>query len=200
MSTPASLPALATFADMPVVKTGATYADLEALPDNVVGELVDGELHASPRPASPHATATSELLGSIIGPFGRGIGGSGGWIILVEPELHLGRAVLVPDLAGWRRERMPVMPEVVGFELPPDWLCEVLSPSTARLDRRSKLPLYAKARVAHVWLVDPILQTLEVFALDGATYRLLLVASTDEVGRYAPFDAIELELALLWRR
>ncbi len=191
---------LATVTAVPVVKTNASYADLEALPEGVVGELIDGELHASPRPASPHAMATGELFGALMGPFAHGRGGPGGWVILFEPELHLGPAVLVPDLAGWRRERMPVMPETANFELPPDWVCEVLSPSTARLDRRGKLPVYATSRVSYVWLVDPNAQTLELFALDGATYRLVQVVGTDDRGRYVPFDAIEFELAMLWRR
>jgi len=185
---------------MSAPRAPATYADLEALPDNVVGEIVDGVLYASPRPASPHALAASALTACLGGPFSFGPGGPGGWLILIEPELHLGPHVLVPDLAGWRRERMPVMPDVVGHELPPDWSCEVLSPSTAHLDRRRKLPVYAQAGVPHVWLVEPLAQSVECFTLDGPTYRLTAVVGTDERVRLPPFDAVELDLAVLWRR
>ncbi len=181
-------------------KAGATYADLCALPDNQVGELIDGVLHASPRPSSLHAVAASAVQTLIGGAFGFGIGGPGGWVVLVEPELRFGANVLVPDIAAWRRERMPEVPVTAQFELVPDWLCEVLSPSTAQLDRRDKLRVYAAAGVAHVWLIDPVVQSLECLALDGATYRLSEVAGGDQHGRYAPFAAIELTLSLLWQR
>jgi len=122
----------------------ATYADLQALPEHVVGELISGELHISPRPAAPHTVAASRLGGGLSGPFDEGRGGPGGWIILDEPELHFGEDVLVPDLAGWRRERMPRPPRAAAFTLAPDWVCEVLSPSTAALDRGIKLPVYGR--------------------------------------------------------
>lgn len=176
------------------------YAKLEELPENQVGEIVDGVLYASPRPAFPHAKGAAELLVSLGGPFGRGIGGPGGWIIVLEPEWWTGENVVVPDIAGWRRERMPHDPTGAHVDLAPDWLCEVLSPSTARLDRTRKLPLYARTGVAHVWLIDPIARSLEVLALDGPTYRLVASAGADEAGRFAPFDAIELELRHLWTR
>src|SRR5512142_1943672 len=111
-------------------RRNATYDDLLGLPSHVVGELLEGSLVVSPRPASRHARAASGLGGELHGPFQRGRGGPGGWIILDEPELHLGGNVLVPDLAGWRRERMPQLPDVAAFELAPDWVCEVLSAST----------------------------------------------------------------------
>jgi Uma2 family endonuclease len=178
----------------------ATYADIEALPPNMVGEIVRGVLYANPRPASPHARASSRLGAELDGPFDRGRGGPGGWIVLDEPELHLGEDVLVPDLGGWRRARMPEMPHAPFFTLAPDWLCEVLSPSTASLDRGEKLPVYARARVAHVWFVDPLIKTLEVLRLDGDTYRLIRTWHDDARVRAEPFDAIELELAGLWER
>src|SRR5262249_9124378 len=128
----------------------ATYADIEALPPNMVGEIVRGVLYASPRPASPHAAAASAVGEELAPPFKRGRGGPGGWVILSEPELHLREDVLVPDLGGWRRDRMPEMPHVAAFDLAPDWGCEVLSPSTAKLDRGEKLPVYARERVGHV--------------------------------------------------
>lgn len=178
----------------------ATYADLERLPPNTVGELVEGVLHAHPRPASRHARAASTLGEELGPPFNRGRGGPGGWIILDEPELHLASDVLVPDLAGWRRERMPEMPDVAAFELSPDWACEVLSESTSAFDRGDKLPIFAREKVGHVWFVDPIVKTLEVLRLDGETYRIIATHRDDAKVRAEPFGAIELELAALWAR
>ena len=176
----------------------ASYADLEALPDNVVGEIVAGTLYASPRPASPHTYAASILGGELLNPFHHGRGGPGGWFILDEPELHFGEDVLVPDLVGWRRERMPRMPRTAAFTLAPDWVCEVLSPSTRALDRTAKLPVYARERVRHVWFVDPEARTLEVFRLDVERYTLLAAHAGPGRARAEPFEAIELELGLLW--
>lgn len=181
-------------------RTPATYADLEALPPNQVGELVGGVLYASPRPASPQAAAASALGEELGPPFKRGRGGPGGWMILGEPELRLGGDVLVPNLAGWRRERMPEMPHVAAFELAPDWVCEVLSPATSKLDRGAKVPVYAARGVRHVWLVDPIVQCLEILRLDGETYRQIATHVADARVRAEPFDAVELDLAVLWAR
>jgi Uma2 family endonuclease len=176
----------------------ATYADLEALPETQVGEIVDGDLYASPRPASTHASVSVQLATELNSPFGRGRGGPGGWLFLFEPELHLGRDVLVPDFAGWRRERMPKVPDVAGLTLAPDWLCEVLSPSTARLDRFRKLPVYAREGVRHIWLVDPRERTLEVFRLEGAHYSLVGTHEEDETVHAEPFHELALELRVLW--
>jgi len=178
----------------------ATYEDILALPDHVVGQIVDGELHVAPRPASPHAVATAAIGEELGPPFKRGRGGPGGWVILDEPEVHLAPDVVVPDLGGWRRERMPEIPHAPYFTLAPDWVCEVLSPSTVRLDRGGKLRVYARERVAHVWMVDPLAQTLEVLRLDGETYRIVLTAAGEERVRAEPFDAIELDLAIFWAR
>ncbi len=179
----------------------ATYADVVAAPENMVAELVDGVLYTSPRPASPHAMAASTLGGDLEPAFGRGRGGGpGGWLILFEPELHLAGDVLVPDLAGWRRERMPEMPDTAAFEIAPDWLCEVISPSTGGLDRGVKLPKYAAARVENVWFVDPATQTLEVLRLHGLRYHTLVAFSEDDKVRAEPFEAIEIALSDLWRR
>ncbi|OJT27610.1 hypothetical protein BO221_01215 [Archangium sp. Cb G35] len=178
----------------------ALYAELEKLPPNVVGEIVGGELYASPRPASPHTRAASRLGGELLGPFDRGRGGPGGWVILHEPELHLGEDVLVPDLAGWRRERMPEMPHTVGVTLAPDWACEVLSPSTARLDRARKMAVYAREGVRHFWLVDPLLQTLEVYRLESGRWSLLGTHAGVVTVHAEPFEALALELGALWER
>lgn len=176
----------------------ATYDDLRALPPERIGEIIDGELHSHPRPAPRHVQSSSVLGIDLGAAFQRGRGGPGGWWILDEPELHPGRHVLVPDLAGWRRERMPTLPDTAWFELAPDWICEILSPATARLDRVKKMPIYAEAGVAHLWLVDPDLRTLEVYARDGAHWVLPGSHADQDVVRAAPFDAIELELAALW--
>ena len=127
----------------------ATYEDLLALPEHVVGEIIDGELVVSP---------------------------------------------------GWRRERMPEIPDVPFFELAPDWLCEILSPSTAARDRTRKMHHYARAGVRHVWLVDPVPETLEVFRLDGEGWRLALSVAGRTAVRAEPFEALELDLAALWAR
>ena len=182
------------------LKTGATYADLYDVPDNFVAEMFDGDLYASPRPAIPHAHAAS-LLGVVLGDaFHLGRSGPGGWLFLDEPELHFGNDVLVPDLVAWRRERMPEAPDAAYITLAPDWVCEVLSPSTEILDREKKLRIYARESVAHAWLVDPLRRTLEVLALDEGKW---VARATHEGGvsvRAAPFDAIELELGALWIR
>ncbi len=176
----------------------ATYEDILALPPEVTGQIVDGELYVSPRPAGDHAVTTSTLGGELIPTFGRGRGGPGGWWIVDEPEIHLGRNILVPDLAGWRRARLPVYPRGPFVTLAPDWVCEVLSPSTARLDRLKKLAVYAREGVSHVWLVDPVLETLEVFRLHEGRWLIVLTAEGEETVRAEPFDAIELELGALW--
>jgi Uma2 family endonuclease len=181
-------------------RTDDLYQRFREVPQYQVAEIIQGRLVTQPRPAARHATAASLLGGELLGPFMRGKVGPGGWVILDEPELHLAQDILVPDLAGWRRERMPQIPDVVGFELAPDWICEVLSPSTAAMDRADKLPIYARHEVAHAWLVDPLAKTLEVFELASQQWRLLAAYRDDSVIRAAPFDAVELELGVLWMR
>ena len=159
---------------------------------------MDGELHASPRPAPRRSIAGSVLGGRLVPPFHEGRGGPGGWWILDEPELHLGRNVLVPDVAGWRRERMPHVPDTAYFSIPPDWVCEILSPSTAQLDRAKKLAIYAREQVSFAWLIDPSLGTLEVLRLDSGHWTILGTHYGDESVRAEPFTEIELELSALW--
>ena len=177
----------------------ATYEDLCGLPENMVGEIINGELLARPRPSGRHIQASS-VLAMELGPpfqFGRG-GGPGGWWILDEPELHLGAEVLVPDLAGWRRERMPAVPEDHKFLIPPDWVCEVLSPGTVRVDRTKKTWIYARAGVPHLWLIDPANKTLEVFRLQSGGWLLLGSFAEDDKVRAEPFQEVEVELKHLW--
>jgi Uma2 family endonuclease len=181
-------------------RSRSLYEQLLAVPEHLVAEIVHGALITQPRPAARHARASSRL-GAKLGAFdGASAEGPGGWIILDEPELHLGANVLVPDLAGWRRESMPELPDVAAFELAPDWVCEVLSPSTEAMDRADKLPIYAAAGVAHAWLIDPIAQTLEVYELEGKRWVLLGTFRDEARVRAKPFDAIELELSALWAR
>lgn len=182
-------------------KRPATYEDLLEVPDNLVAEIVDGELVTSPRPAIRHAGASSALQGTVFTAFDRRGGGTpGGWVILFEPELHIVGQILVPDIAGWRQERMPILPDAAFFEISPDWICEVLSPATAALDRTRKMRHYARASVPHLWLLDPQPETLEVFRLDGDSWRLITsVAGAVQIAA-EPFDAIEMDLARIWAR
>jgi Uma2 family endonuclease len=178
----------------------ATYQDVLDAPPNMVAQVVAGVLYTHPRPASPHANTCISLAGHLSERFRHGRGGPGGWIILFEPELHLGADpdILVPDIAGWRRERMPRMPSVANFTLAPDWLCEIVSPSTERLDREVKLPIYLREQVRHVWLVDPLKETLEAYVHGGRQWDTLAVHRGAGLVRVPPFDAIELDLAELF--
>jgi Uma2 family endonuclease len=179
----------------------ATYADLEALPERYVGQIIDGTLYAQARPALPHAQAMSRLGSLIHVAFDRHSGdgdGPGGWRILFEPELHLGSDVLVPDIAGWRRERMPTIPNVPWLELAPDWVCEVASPSTRKLDRSLKLERYRRAGVGHVWLVEPDDRYIEVYRHTEEGWLLVGNFSGDEEVGIEPFEALPLMLAELW--
>ncbi|MPZ20241.1 MAG: Uma2 family endonuclease [Luteitalea sp.] len=175
----------------------ATYEDLVHVPEHLVAEIIDGELYTSPRPASLHARGGTRLIGRL-DPFQRGSSGPGGWEILHEPELHLGSDIVVPDLAGWRVERMPTFPDTPFFTLAPDWVCEILSPSTARLDRAEKLDVYARERVPYAWLLDPIAQTLEVLTLDGPHWVIQAIHQAADRVRAMPFEAVEIDLAYLW--
>jgi Uma2 family endonuclease len=182
-------------------KRKATYEDLLAVPDHLIAEIIDGELVTSPRPAPPHTLASSVLGSDLVGRFHRGGGGGdspGGWWILDEPELHLGDDVLVPDLAGWRRERMPSLPQAAFFELAPDWVCEIVSPSSARYDRVLKQDIYAREGVAWLWIVDPLARTVEAYRLDGKQWVRVAAHAGAELARIPPFDAVELEMRHWW--
>lgn len=171
------------------------------MPAERVAEIAGGVLETFPRPAFRHARAAGALLRKLGDAFDEGSGGPGGWVILFEPELHLGADVLVPDVAGWRRERMPEMPDVDWSELAPDWLCEVQSPSTARWDRAVKLPIYAREGVSFVWVVDPLAETLEVLQR-GKDGKWIIEATFEGAAkvRAVPFEALELDLAVLWAK
>jgi Uma2 family endonuclease len=181
-------------------KRRASYEDLVAVPRHLVAEIIHGELVTHPRPAAVHARAASVLGSELTGPFDRGKGGPGGWVILDEPELHLAGHILVPDLAAWRRERMPELPDATAFELAPDWVCEVLSPATAATDRADKMPIYAAQAVRHLWLIDPSSRTLEAYRLESERYSVLGTWRGEASHRIEPFDAVPLDLGALWSR
>jgi Uma2 family endonuclease len=176
----------------------ATYQDVLDAPEHMVAELIDGELLLSPRPAAPHASVATMLATQLVPPFCQGLGGPGGWIILVEPELHLGSRVLVPDYAGWRTASLPDLPDEAFFTTTPDWVCEIASPSTEKLDRKRKLPIYADAGIGHFWLIQPRNRTLEVMRLVDRRWSLLGVHSDGDKIRAEPFEGFELDLTNLW--
>ena len=182
---------------MQPLKKGATYDDLCRVPDHFVAEIFDGDLYASPRPALPHARAAGVLLARLGAAFDTG-DEPGGWIMLFAPELHFGNDVLVPDIAGWRRERLPSLPHAAYLTLAPDWICEVVSPATETIDRGQKLRIYAREGVAHAWLVDPLQQSLSVLALESGSLVQIDEHHGNANVRARPFDAIELELRALW--
>jgi len=179
-------------------KKRATYADIEAAPQDVVAEIIDGELFTHPRPFVRHAATAVSLAGELTGPYQKGRGGPGGWVFAIEPELHLDDQILVPDLAGWRREAAARIDLDTHIKVAPDWVCEILSASTEARDRSVKSNIYAAAGVGHMWLVDPRLQLLQ--AMERVDGRWLLLGSwrSDDEARVAPFEAILISLADLW--
>lgn len=180
-------------------KRPATYADLEAVPENLVAEIIDGVLRTHPRPSFRHGGSASALnirLGNAF-QFG-GQDGPGGWVFVVEPELKLGSQIVVPDLAAWKKERLSMAPETSYSEIAPDWICEVLSASTERRDRTVKKRIYADASIPHFWIIDPRLQTLEVLELRDGFWTELGAWNSADVVSAVPFDAISFSLADLW--
>lgn len=179
----------------------ATHQDVLDAPPNTVAEIIAGELHLHPRPRPRHAVAASALGGKLMDPFQFGGSGPGGWWILDEPELHLGTDVIVPDLAGWRRERLPEIPDAAYFTLAPDWVCAVSSPSTRARHITDKRTIYRREAIGHLWEVDPDARTLEAFAReDGPEGRWVLIAALhgDAEVRVPPFDAVGFDLGALW--
>lgn len=183
---------------LPKIQKPATYQDVLDAPPNMVAELVNGALHLQPRPRARDGLAGSRLGMEVGGPFDRGRGGPGGWWIIDEPELHLSDDVVVPDLAGWRRERMPEFPDTAAIDQAPDWVCEVLSPSTRQFDLTEKRAIYLREGVAHLWFVDPNARTLEAFLLKDGAWLLTAALKDDDDVSVAPFEAIEFSLSALW--
>ena len=176
----------------------ATYQDVLDASPNKVAEVVDGTLYIFHRPAAPHVLAASGLMGTLSPPFHYGRGGLGGWWIVYEPQLHLGEDIVVPDLAGWCRERMPVYPDTAYFTLAPDWVCEVLSPSTRKLDLGGKSAVYARAGVRTIWFVDPIARSLEAKVLRGGKWVAIATLHDDATVSLPPFEEISFSLGDLW--
>jgi Uma2 family endonuclease len=176
----------------------ATYADIEALPPHVTGEIIYGSLYTQPSPAPRHGAAQAALSVELGNPFQKGNGGPGGWTFIIVPELHIDGHVLVPDMAGWRRERMPTMPKTAYVEIAPDWICEILSDSTAARDRNEKRAVYGAIGVQFLWLLDPRVKVLECFSLVADNWLLSGTFSGDTMVRATPFDAIEFSLSDLW--
>ncbi|HTM20955.1 MAG TPA: Uma2 family endonuclease [Kofleriaceae bacterium] len=183
---------------MAPAKKPATYADIEALPEHLVGEIINGELVVSPRPRLQHGVASGEISYHLDHHFGRGRGGAARWFFIIEPELHLGTDVVVPDVAGWCRERAPTEAEAVGITIVPDWVCEILSPSTLRIDRSKKMAIYARASVNHLWLVDPMGRTIEAFRRLDDSWVLIGVWTDEAAARIEPFSEIELDVSRWW--
>ena len=181
------------------VRRRATYEDLLELPDDVVGEILNGTLHAQPRPAPRYASAASRLGATVTAEFDDGFDRHGGWRILDEPELHLGDDVVVPDIAGWRHPKLAELPDTAWIEIAPDWACEVLSPSTAGRDRVVKQAIYAREGVVRLWFVDPNVRTVEVFTLgDDRRWSLVRAVEGEAAVALSPFDSLEFPLARLW--
>jgi Uma2 family endonuclease len=180
-------------------KHPAVYADLEDLPIGWVGEILDDTLYAHPRATIGHARVESSLAAHLIDAFDFGRTGPGGWWILMQPELHFGRDVFVPDLVAWRKEKLtrPPEPHEPWMTVVPDWVCEILSTSTGRLDRSKKLPKYHRLGVQHAWLIEPVARTLEVLERSERGWLYLQTFGGDDHVRAPPFDAISLELGLL---
>lgn len=184
---------------MTQARRAPTPADVHAVPAPLVGELVAGELYASPRPSPRHARVAGRVV-QHLGAFDREVDEPpGGWVLLPEPELHLGTDVLVPDLAGWRRSRLSTLPDTAALELAPDWILEVLAPSTARLDRLTKMDAYRRHRVEWAWLADRSAQTVEAYTLSSGLWLQLGVWGGDELPHIPPFDAVPLDLTRWWR-
>lgn len=178
-------------------KQRASYQDVLDAPEHTVAEVLAGELELSPRPSGAHALSATELLTDLNVAFGRGRGGPGGWRFLIEPELHLGDSIVVPDLAGYRTPRPAEGFQVAHFVSAPDWVCEIVSPSTVRVDRLRKLPLYLAHGVQHAWLLDPIARVLEVYAATSEGWRVHGPYGGDRA-RVEPFAELELDLSALW--
>ncbi|MGZ3421105.1 MAG: Uma2 family endonuclease [Polyangiales bacterium] len=185
----------------PAHKTEAELrAALEALPENVKGEIIDGELFVQPRPRFRHARASLFVGRHIGGPFDLDDGGPGGWWILVEPGIELPNAPEVaPDVAGWRRTRMPSPPPPdEPIRMAPDWVCEVLSPSNQRWDLLKKFPFYARTGVPWLWVIDPRARTLEVRELRDGKWTVRSVHGDEDSVRLPPFEEVELPLSRMW--
>ena len=182
----------------PAARIKATYEDLYTIPENMTGEIIDGEMSVTPRPSARHIYSGTRFGSVLVAGYDFGSGGPGGWIILDEPEISFGEDILVPDLAGWKKERFSVSEEHNWISVVPDWVCEIISPGTVRKDRIQKMPIYGRHDVPYVWLIDPIAKSLEIFRLESGRWTVAgLYAENDKV-RAEPFEQMEINLADLW--
>ncbi|MBF0226913.1 MAG: Uma2 family endonuclease [Desulfobacterales bacterium] len=180
------------------LKKNATYEDLYKIPESMIGQIINNKLVVTPRPSYRHASVTSDLGAEIIPPYKFGRGGPGGWIILYEPEIKLGENIFVPDLAGWKKEKLLKLPATNYISISPDWICEVLSPSTEKTDRARKMPIYAQFGVSYFWIIDPIEKVLEIFKLSGNQWIVVGTYAEDDKVKPEPFQEIEIDLKNLW--
>jgi Uma2 family endonuclease len=177
----------------------ATYADLEALPEHIKGEIIDGVLYTQPRPRMRHSRAGLALGRAISGPYDFDADGPGGWWILIEPGIELPNAPeIAPDIAGWRRARLPPPDPDDPIRVAPDWVCEVLSRSNRAYDRKIKFPFYAKVGVSHLWVVDTAAHTVEIKKLIDGRWTEIAVFADDDVLCAEPFEAVQIPLAPIW--
>ncbi len=176
----------------------ATYVDIEALPEHVVGEILFGHLVTHPRPVRRHGGAGSALGALCTTTYEFGADGPGGWVFVDEPELHLGPHIVVRDIAGWRREHVTEPADKPFFEVAPDWACEILSPSTEKYDKGDKRRINAHYAVQHMWHLDPRSKVLEVFALRDRNWLLTDTFIDEEVVNAPPVDQLTFSLGLLW--
>lgn len=181
-----------------IAKRYATYEDLYTIPENAIGEIIEGDLYTHPRPARGHVWISSRLGHKIGPPYDFGDGGPGGWVILDEPEIGLGGSILVPDLTGWRKERFPREEETNWISVAPDWVCEILSPSTVQVDLIRKMPIYAESDVKYAWIIDPALKTLNAFRNESGKWIPIGSFKVDEHVQVEPFHEIAINLADLW--
>ncbi|MEY4544369.1 MAG: hypothetical protein RL685_564 [Pseudomonadota bacterium] len=179
----------------------ATFEDLLRLPEGVRAEVLEGQVITSPAPLPKHSKAQRALGSFVGGPFDDddGHGGPGGWWIFVEVDVQLGLHDIVrPDLAGWRRERLLNPGDQRPILVAPDWVCEVLSPSTAVHDRIIKRNLYVLAGIGHYWIVDVDARTLEVFQRQDERWLLVGTYGDEAVARLPPFEEVELAVGRLF--
>ncbi|MFH1115417.1 MAG: Uma2 family endonuclease [Pseudomonadota bacterium] len=180
-------------------KRRASYEDLYGIDENAIGQIIDGELIVSPRPSRGHSFAANVLTTEVTSSyqFG-GSRGPGGWIILIEPEIKMGEDILVPDLAGWKEDRLPREEKTNWISVSPDWVCEIVSESSIRVDRIKKMSIYAREGIPYFWLINPRDHTLEVFRLESGRWTVLGTFADDDKVRAEPFQEVEIELGRLW--
>ncbi len=182
-----------------VLDRPATRRDLDRLPRSWRGEIIHGTIYAFPRPRAPHQFASGALSGDLRDPFGRGRGGPGGWWILMEPGIELPSArEFSPDVAGWRRERLPRLPRTGAITIAPDWVCEVLSPRTRAYDLVIKRRFYAEIGVPHLWYVEPIARAITASKLVSGQWVDTGAWCQSEKAHIEPFEAVELDLSGWW--